>query len=243
MLGEDADAISADARSTQNQATSDFIARISHDSIGVELIDSPDQVQEMIGVIASATREVCSMLPGGPYPLEYLRGSWAQDIAMLTRGVRGLCLYQADAVRLPNVLKYLADFVGQGAQVRVSPRVAHRTVIVDRRVAMVGVEQDSLARPYLVVRQPALVRSFHAQFAAQWAISHSVGFGPEDSLAAETVEEILNVLQSGVTDEVAARKLGISIRTVRRRVAAVMDLLGATSRFEAGVKAAKAGWV
>ncbi len=51
------------------------------------------------------------------------------------------------------------------------------------------------------------------------------------------------MLRSGVTDDVAARKLGVSTRTVRRRVAAVMDLLGASSRFEAGVRAVEAGWV
>jgi DNA-binding NarL/FixJ family response regulator len=33
------------------------------------------------------------------------------------------------------------------------------------------------------------------------------------------------------------------VRTVRRRVAAVMELLGAASRFEAGVKAVEAGWL
>ncbi|MDQ2847647.1 MAG: helix-turn-helix transcriptional regulator, partial [Actinomycetota bacterium] len=44
-------------------------------------------------------------------------------------------------------------------------------------------------------------------------------------------------------DGVAARRLGISERTMRRRVSAVMELLGATSRFDAGVKAARAGWI
>lgn len=57
------------------------------------------------------------------------------------------------------------------------------------------------------------------------------------------MREILAVLNCGVTDELAAKQLGVSPRTIRRRVAAVLDLLGATSRFEAGAKAVQAGWL
>ena len=62
-------------------------------------------------------------------------------------------------------------------------------------------------------------------------------------MASDTVREMLEILQLGVTDDVAAKRLGVSVRTVRRRVAAVMELLGASSRFEAGVRAAQAGWL
>jgi len=43
---------------------------------------------------------------------------------------------------------------------------------------------------------------------------------------------------SGLTDEAIARQLGLSHRTVQRRVAAFMADLGAHTRFQAGVKAA-----
>jgi DNA-binding NarL/FixJ family response regulator len=54
---------------------------------------------------------------------------------------------------------------------------------------------------------------------------------------------ILELLASGVTDEVAARRIGISSRTFRRHVATIMDELQADSRFQAGVAAARAGLV
>ena len=64
----------------------------------------------------------------------------------------------------------------------------------------------------------------------------------------------MQILASGATDEAAARGLEMrssptpvnrsaSVGTIRRRVAAVMELLGAASRFEAGVKAVEAGWL
>lgn len=46
--------------------------------------------------------------------------------------------------------------------------------------------------------------------------------------------ELLAVLASGVKDSVAEAKLGLSRRTLRRRLRAVMDKIGASSRFEAG---------
>jgi DNA-binding NarL/FixJ family response regulator len=45
---------------------------------------------------------------------------------------------------------------------------------------------------------------------------------------------LLALLATGATDEAAASRLGLSSRTVRRRLRAAMDKLGATSRFQAG---------
>jgi DNA-binding NarL/FixJ family response regulator len=56
-------------------------------------------------------------------------------------------------------------------------------------------------------------------------------------------KELLSLLSSGSTDESAAARLGVSVRTVRRMVADIMNRLGARSRFQAGVKAADRGWL
>lgn len=114
-------------------------------------------------------------------------------------------------------------------------------MIADGTTAVIAVEPDTLRLPYLLVREHALVRNIRTEFAVLWRLAHAVGVGAEDTLADETVRQTLEALRSGVTDEVAARSLGVPTRTIRRRVAAVMDLLGASSRFEAGVRAAEAG--
>jgi DNA-binding CsgD family transcriptional regulator len=221
-----------------------LIRRAGLEHTGVLRVDDREQLRDILGRVAGNTRlEVLSALPGGPYSPRFLRGSWDQDLAVMARGVVLRAVYQADAARSPEVLRYLTEFAGHGAQVRVSARVRHRTIIVDREMVIVAVDEDSLTVPFLVVEEPAMVRSFQAQFAAMWKSAHSVGIGAEDSLGSETVQQTLDILKSGVTDEVAARRLGVSVRTIRRRVAAVMELLGAESRFEAGVKAVQAGWL
>jgi len=54
---------------------------------------------------------------------------------------------------------------------------------------------------------------------------------------------LLRLLADGLTDEAAAKRLGISARTVRRTMVNLMDRLAAESRFEAGVEAARRGWI
>ena len=62
-----------------------------------------------------------------------------------------------------------------------------------------------------------------------------------DLVAAGAVGSTL--LASGATDSTITRRLGISQRTVERRVRHVMDTLGAETRFQAGVEAARQGLV
>jgi DNA-binding NarL/FixJ family response regulator len=54
---------------------------------------------------------------------------------------------------------------------------------------------------------------------------------------------LLDQLAAGAKDEQIARTLGMSLRTVRRRVAQLLDELGAESRFQAGVEAVRRGWL
>ena len=52
---------------------------------------------------------------------------------------------------------------------------------------------------------------------------------------------ILALLAAGAPDATIARQTGVSQRTVERRVRALMDQLGAGTRFQAGVQAARRG--
>jgi DNA-binding NarL/FixJ family response regulator len=54
---------------------------------------------------------------------------------------------------------------------------------------------------------------------------------------------VLRLLAQGDTDEAAARKLGVSARTVGRVAADLMERLGARSRFQAGARAGEQGWL
>lgn len=67
----------------------------------------------------------------------------------------------------------------------------------------------------------------------------------DDRSLAPTDDELalLTLMSRGYTDEVVAQKLGLTARTLRRRLRSAMDKLGAASRFEAGFKLANSGWL
>ncbi|MDQ1041765.1 hypothetical protein QFZ75_008267, partial [Streptomyces sp. V3I8] len=52
---------------------------------------------------------------------------------------------------------------------------------------------------------------------------------------------IIRLMAQGHKDEVIARRLGMSLRTCRRRIAEIMTQLNATSRFQTGVNATRTG--
>lgn len=55
--------------------------------------------------------------------------------------------------------------------------------------------------------------------------------------------EVMRLIVSGMTDHTIARRLGISVITVRRRAASFRRRFGASTRIEAAVAAAKRGWL
>jgi DNA-binding NarL/FixJ family response regulator len=139
---------------------------------------------------------------------------------------------------------YLRRLDEAGAQVRISSApLPHETIILDQRVAILAGESTPLGREYTVTTSPALVGGVYSLFTAAWEAATDLGAylsGEVPELAPEA-REILRALGSGLTDEAAARRLGISLRTYRRRVAELLAALDAGSRFQAGVRAGQLG--
>jgi DNA-binding NarL/FixJ family response regulator len=99
----------------------------------------------------------------------------------------------------------------------------------------------------LIVRHPGLVAGLQDLFDRTWSGARELPWvngedDPEEGLAiTDSDRRVLAMLASGCTDETAAREIGVSVRHLRRRIARLMTLLGAHSRFEAGVEAARRG--
>ena len=121
-------------------------------------------------------------------------------------------------------------------EVRLTPTPVPEFVIVDGRTAFVGSAAE--AAP---TSDQAVIGSLYALFLSVWEMS-STASGP--ALAVRGLDgDVLAHLCDGNTDEVTARRLGISVRTYRRYVAKIMEDIGATSRFQAGVLASERGLV
>lgn len=190
--------------------------------------------------------EWLSALPdNGRYDVRLMRTSWEMDIGMLDRGVDLRVIYPARAARSPEMMEYLTQFAARGAKVRVIGTVPNRMVVSDRVRAIVPEMPEANESPSgraLLVGGKVLVRALYNEFLGLWRASLPVGFST-GGLDVELIKETLVALADGLTDDAAARKYGWSLRTYRRRIAAVMELLGTTSRFEAGALATEQGWI
>ena len=51
------------------------------------------------------------------------------------------------------------------------------------------------------------------------------------------------MMATGANDDAIAHRLGISVTTVRRYIAAIIERLGVSSRFAAGAAAQRKGWI
>src|ERR1700754_2681299 len=140
--------------------------------------------------------------------------------------------------------RHLVAVAERGVAVRIcATALAHETIIIDRRVAILAGRPVRGVRDYTVVRSPDVLNGVISLFWATWETATDLG--DLRRAGSFTLDEqdrrILRALGGGLEDEAAARRLGLSLRTYRRRVAEVMAALGASSRFQAGVRARELG--
>ncbi|MFG3284152.1 DNA-binding response regulator [Streptomyces sp. NPDC048111] len=149
-------------------------------------------------------------------------------------------LYTPDALPDARAERRLTRMAAGGADIRIcATPLAQETIVLDRRTAILAGAPGHGPRTYTVIRTPDVVAGLRALVHAAWESSPDLATHlrrrPE-ALGADA-RRILRTLGAGHTDEVAARQLGMSLRTYRRRVAELMTALGATSRFQAGLRA------
>lgn len=206
-------------------------------------VHGPELFRTLRATVEETKYEILSAIPDNvTLDVRILRESWDEDVAGIERGVDLRSIYPTSAARDPEILEYLTQFAARGAKVRVLAAVPNRILISDRARAVVPDTSEGPGPKALLVTGRPLVRAIYSQFVEMWRSSMPVGFST-GGLDVDLVRDTLLALQSGLTDDAAARQYGWSVRTYRRRIAAVLSLLGTTSRFEAGSLARAQGWI
>jgi DNA-binding CsgD family transcriptional regulator/predicted DNA-binding transcriptional regulator len=180
------------------------------------------------------------------------------ESVVLDRGVTWRAIYAAASFETKGSWEEAQLLAARGEQARVAPDLPVKLAIADRSVALVSLTLDPTRREAVVTESPSLVKALCDLFEFYWerAIpvpsdrADAAGLrpgnpAPDQKYRAATREErvLLTLIAAGLKDDVIARQLGISSRTVRRRSQDLMSELGAANRFQAGVQAAKRGWV
>ncbi|HEY1134457.1 MAG TPA: DNA-binding response regulator [Nocardioides sp.] len=162
-------------------------------------------------------------------------------VGAMEAGRQAKALYPARA--LEEAPDALLERARMGEDIRVLAHVPTRLFVIPATHALVPDMPGYETARVLAVHERALVLLL-AQYVEQlWERAVPV---PELDLRGARERSrrlLLGQLASGAADEQIARTLGVSLRTVRRRVADLMIDLGADSRFQAGVEAARRGWI
>lgn len=204
-----------------------------------------------------ATRELL-VFDRPPYvssgPLEPL------EVSIMGRGITWLALYTSESFTREGAWEETQRLAEQGEQGRIVPRLPVKLAIADRRVALVSLSLDGIRSDALVTQAEPLVALLCDLFDAYWARGIPLNQSARGELAPETPDAprsveitarpaqpeertILALIGAGLTDDAIAARLGMSVRSLRRRSQRLMDELGAENRFQAGVEAARRGWV
>lgn len=156
-------------------------------------------------------------------------------------GRRSRAIYPVRTLQAePEVLRARA---AAGEEIRVLPDVPTRMFVVGRTHAVLPEPLGFMDEPRTLVRQQGLVEALGLLFDLMWARAVPVPGADAGEPLVDMRRFLLEQLAAGQVDEQIAVRLGLGLRTVRRRVAALMTELGADTRFQAGVEAARRGWV
>lgn len=215
-----------------------------------EQIETVDGVSNKLrDLYAFTMTSLYAVQPGGPRSAASIAATRPLDLRALGRGVDLRVIYQCGVLEDEANRAYLAELAAAGAKIRLANEELDQIIIMDGRIAVVAIDPANSRRGALVVRHACVTTVLDRLFARLWVEAEplhrlaSPVVAPREPEVSDAERRLLGLLASGQTDEAAARELGVSVRHLRRRIAALMRRLGASSRFEAGVLAAHRSWI
>ena len=164
----------------------------------------------------------------------------------LARGVRYRVIVESGVLERPGWLAAAREMTQIGEEIRVLPALPTRMLIADDQMALVPMRSqgdDDRGSGALLVHPSGLLDLVSAIFEEYWTSATTFLPIAEAPSAADVDRDLLRLLLLGVTDAAAAAQLGISLRTVQRRVSELMETAGVTTRMQLGAEAVRRSWV
>lgn len=207
----------------------------------VEVVPSLSGIRARIDqLVRGARMEILNISTPQEDDPESVEAVREHDVEVLGRGISVRSVYPTRLREWPYLWSYTEQCVRAGEQVRLVEVPPPRMVVRDREVAVLPLDTEDPEQGGLVVWSRPLVTGLLALFEAVWEQAQPA-FGAVEPPGHDP--RLLALLAAGAKDETLARQLGRGLRTVRREVAALLDDLGADTRFQAGVVATRRGWL
>ncbi|MFE4974318.1 helix-turn-helix domain-containing protein [Kitasatospora sp. NPDC056651] len=220
--------------------------RPSADQPGVEQLTGLDQIRDRLATLTRDVREeVMTFAPDGGQKPENIEAAKPLNLDLLERGIRMRTVYLDSVRNSQHTVEYVNWLVSHGGQVRTAPALPTRMIVIDRATAVIPIRSDDTATGAVVLTGQGMLAALCALFETVWTGAQPFGATArlnEHGLSAQE-QTAVALLADGHTDDAIAKRLGVSPRTARRIATDLMERLDARSRFQAGVRAAQAGWL
>jgi DNA-binding CsgD family transcriptional regulator len=213
----------------------------------VELVEGTSAVLQHLSRMQLSAQQEVYIVDCPPY----LTGSPAEnpeELQALRRGVRYRALYHAPNLAVPGRMAEVLSWVAAGEEARTLPDVHLKMIIVDHRIAMIPLSFDEAETGVRILIHPSpLLSVLITCFDQLWERAAPLAAAPAADQSGDQPgnhdRELLAMLAAGMKDRAMARALGVTERTVTRRITQLMGRLGAETRFQAALQAAKRGWL
>ncbi|MFF8868466.1 hypothetical protein ACF08B_41360 [Streptomyces sp. NPDC015139] len=197
---------------------------------------------------ARAREEVLALAPtttpgDGPWDLDV-----PLHLGLLGRGVRVRILHTDSTTGPAHHHEAVRRLTRAGAEIRTLPALPLHLRLVDGTSAALPLDPGDPDGGAVLLAEPGALAALRALFTHLWDTAtpcdgKDEADGTDDARQTYSPREraLLRLLAEGHTDEAAARKLGISLRSERRMISSLSDRIGARSRFQLGLQAARSG--
>ncbi|WP_407838726.1 LuxR C-terminal-related transcriptional regulator [Streptomyces sp. DSM 116496] len=214
---------------------------------GIRYLEGIDAIRDQIELLSAGTRsEVLSFAPDSQMSQASIEAARPLNLRNVEQGIVMRTIY-LDSIRHDNHAREYATWLESvGAHIRTSPVLPNRLTIVDRRSALVAVDEKNTAAAAALVTSPGLISLLVTLFEHIWEAASPLGptAAPcEPELLTRQQAAVLQLMAEGRTDEAIAHSLGVSTRTVGRVITGLLTHLGVRSRFQAGMRAVQYGYL
>ena len=219
-----------------------------------EVLDTPEQVTARYTHLVQAARTEVLHLAMPPYvaTASAVPDRLNAQAAVIRAGVRFRSVYDACTFGDPLSLETARRGSEIGGEIRLSTGLPMKLVMFDGAAAFMPVRSGDPEAATLVVHSPTLLSVLSILFEQLWERGTPWrGEGAPVASAEEPAQplpdrrglEVLRLMALGMKDDVIARALGVSRRTVQQDISDISALLGARTRFQVALFAQQRGWL
>ncbi|MFF3128607.1 helix-turn-helix transcriptional regulator [Streptomyces sp. NPDC057908] len=222
-------------------------------SNGIEIVRGRSEIGSWLNGLLLSAKEQLRMFAKPPFAVFGISESDTER-EVAGRGLRERIIIERTVLDEPAAEKDLVASLDRGQGIRMVQSLPAKLLIVDDSIAIVQLDEGGHAHSEIAVVRPGglldcLVFSFESLWRSAMQLREAPGrrvdpnlASPKD-LADPADRKVLMLLLAGYTDAAVAARLGISLRTMQRRVRRLMDLAGTESRVLLGWHARDRGWL